>query len=580
MMRNRNSNSNTSEFPSKAIFYSVGTASSLAILIILIKWGFELRSLTKLIVQAGMLVIPLSVLFFHFIFRKAVLADHIDYWTIGIGICTSILTSSQVVSPPLTGTRYALTFILTSAIFLILYYFVISPLFRIGNIPWERIVVCTTLISGLIGMVLIFTDSLYSRMYSDDFCYAINFDELGFPAAGLWFYQNWSGRFFSNFLVMGFADKPHTIIYQIIFTLLSLFFSIYFSSKSHTPKKDWLAYFSFSLFFTLTVSIVTPDFYKSFFWISSSLVLFPLFILIPIYMAGMLRLGLSKGKKCNWLIILAFLLSFFISTTHEIAALGWLALNLSIYAWLVINKKNENSLNNYLFSGILAAVFGLMVMLLSPGIENRAQVQHYPGATPILETLRIALRGSFEFVRNISDSYYAFQGDWRPGWFFIIGVAGIGWIMDFPLSKNWKAAVLTILVTGAMIYVSFIPGAYVYRGTIPLRSQMIPSFYLTLGSFLFGLLLPRPQRQRITNAVLFFVLISVFFGMRATVPQLFETIEPMRRYAAAWDKRDLKFRAFSGLPGQIDVPWDEYEQELNCIQMYYDHIREFNPQEE
>jgi len=47
----------------------------------------------------------------------------------------------------------------------------------------------------------------------------------------------------------------------------------------------------------------------------------------------------------------------------------------------------------------------------------------------------------------------------------------------------------------------------------------------------------------------------------------------MRAYAAAWDARVARFRASPGTPGCIPVPWDEFEQELDCIRLYYRHLR-------
>ncbi|MBM3138179.1 MAG: hypothetical protein FJZ98_08335 [Chloroflexi bacterium] len=541
--------------------------------IVFAKWGFELRSVTKLIALASPFALPLSILLYFFIFRNLSQPFTKDFRIYAIGICTSALISSRLVPQQLTVFRFMIAFLLTCLLFLVIYSFLIEPLFKSKNFPWERILIWAAFISGLAGMAVIFIDSLYTRMYSDDFCYAISFDELGFPGAGLWFYHNWSGRFFSNFLVMAFTDTPSAVASQIILTILSLFFSLYVLSKSGNSRPYWLAYGSFALFFTLTVSVVTRDFYKSFFWICSSLILFPLFILIPPYIAGIFRLGASENRDFHWLAIPVFFLSFFISTIHEIAVLGWLALNGGVLAWLMAKKIKKKYLKVYLVAGIIAAALGLALMLVSPGNDNRAQVQDYAAAAPIFETLRIALRGMTEFFRGIFEPYYSFQADWRPGWLLILSLVGIGWVVDIPLSRSWRGAAFALIVAGVMVFVSFIPGAYVYRGTIPLRSQMIPSFYLALGSVAFGFLLPRTESKRIANAVVFFILVCLFFGMITAFPQLLDTIKPMREYAAAWDARDAAFKSSAGLPGRIDVPWDEYEQELDCIQLYYSHLR-------
>ena len=211
-----------SVFPFIPILYSVVAAFSLAGLAILIRWGFELRSLVKLLLQASPFALPLSGLFYFFIFRRVARPFPVDFSIIAIGVCASALAASRLVPPQLTAARSVTAFLLTALLFMILYLLLVSPLFKIEKIPWNRVLLWAALLGGLAGMALIFRDALYARMYSDDFCYAVTFDELGFPGAGLWFYRNWSGRFTSNFLVMAFADMPPAVAFQLILTVLSL----------------------------------------------------------------------------------------------------------------------------------------------------------------------------------------------------------------------------------------------------------------------------------------------------------------------------------------------------------------------
>ena len=272
----------------------------------------------------------------------------------------------------------------------------------------------------------------------------------------------------------------------------------------------------------------------------------------------------------------AFILSFFIATIHEVATLGWMTLLAGWVFWLWVEKSENSVLKRFLIVGFLAAGLGLIVMFLSPGIDNRAAVQHYPGTTPIIETIQIAVRNFFEFFRIIPYPYYAHEAGWQPGWLLLAGMLGIGWVVDFPIQRNWKAAGFVVLLTGAMIYVSLVPAAYVYRGNIPLRSQMIPSFYLTMGAFMLGTVIPKIKNDAITNSILFFIMVAVALGMRIVVPQMLRPMDALEQYAADWDARDLKFQKSSGVPPDIYVPWDEYEQNMNCVQRYYTYLRQVN----
>jgi ABC-type iron transport system FetAB permease component len=443
------------------------------------------------------------------------------------------------------------------------------PLIHTRTKSWEAFVVWLILISAIGGVSLLMINSTYARMYADDFCYAVNFDQLGFPGAGLFFYRDWSARFFSNFLVMGFADRPKTIIYLEAATIISLFFSLFVSLRHLPAKKRWLYSVTLALFFMLTIAISAPDFYKSFFWTGSALVLFPIFIMAPIFLAVVLNLIRAETETSRWLVLLGAVLSFCIATTHEVATLGWLLLNCAGLFWSAIQKTKNKSLNQFLIASALATLIGLAVMLFSPGIDNRAQIQHYPGTTPLAQTVLISIRNFFEFLQNIANPYYSFEGNQRPGWLLILGLCGLGWVMDFPLSRNWRSSFFLLCLTMMIILASFVPGAYVFRANIPLRSQMIPVFYLASGAFLLGTTLPKPKNKPLSSALILLVTVSTLLGMRVVIPRLLSIIEPLQSYARAWDARDRQFTGSASIPPRILIPWDAYEQNIHCIEMYY-----------
>jgi len=477
------------------ILYALIISGALALLVTLAIWSFELRSVVKWLLRAGFLAIPFTALLYFIYFRKRTYVLKLEKWSTLLGIGISLVFALQLVPSQITPARTLIVNLLTAGLFFTLFIFILEILTVNADWPLRKIVTGIILLSGIIGMGLIFDNSLNARLYSDDLCYAVNFDQLGFPDAAFFFYNDWSGRFFTNFLVMGFTDQPRTITYLLILTILSLIFAELLTSKTENGSRKWWQSIAAALFITLSISIVTPDFYKSFFWICSALILFPVFIISPLYLAIMLRLMQGKSKKPMLMVILGALLSFSLATTHEAASLGWLAMNAFGLIWSKIAAKRNKKLQIFFMVGCLATLIGLVVLLASPGVENRAQIQQYPGSTPILQTIPIVFSNFIEFVQNITVPYYAYEMNGRPGWLLLLGVFGIAYMFGLPLKRKCSSALIVVGITIVMILGTSFPAAYVFRGNIPRRTQMIPVFFLTLGTYISASLLPKPKKQ-------------------------------------------------------------------------------------
>ena len=571
-MKNNHGKKIQPNFFMRPIMEALIAAFSLALLITLASWRFELRSTAKWLFQASMLTIPIWYLSYILFYRKNPISIDLDLPQILIATLTSALLALMLVPAQQTLTRSILVVTLTAFLFFSLYSLFILFFLKNAKISWRMITIWVIFVSGLVGIALIIKNSYYARLYSDDFCYAVNYDQLGFPGAALFFYRDWSGRLFSNFLVMGLTDQPRTIIYLIILTIFSLFGAILVVNRTEPTRQRWLYALTASLFLTLTIAIAAPDFYKSFFWICSALILFPAFIMIPVDLTGAFRLIRAKSKYPTFLIIISGLLSFCIATTHEVSAMAWLALNGIGLLWALLRKTKIRHLNYFFIVAIIATLVGVGVLLSSPGIRNRAQIQQYPGATPILQTIPILFKNFFELFHNIATPYYTFESSGRPGWLLIIGAVTVGWLADLHLPRKWGSVLIVLAITIASVFAASFPAAYVYRGNIPLRTQMIPVFFLTMGAFIIGALMPMPKKNVTYNAILLFFITAVLLGMRVVVPQMLSIMEPLQQYASDWDERDQQYIQSTGIPPRIDIPWDEYEQNIDCIELYYAHL--------
>lgn len=556
----------------RPLLLSALTGAAVALLVVLGSWGFILRSIVKWFLQAAIIAVPLTLLLYFLFFRKVQAWLRWDLRMVLAGFIFSALMGSQLVPAQLTPVRTVLVSMLVLLFSFIVFALLLQIHMHYPAFPMHRVLVFFILLCSLAGMALVFSNSLNARLYSDDFCYAVNYDQLGFPGAALFFYNDWSGRIFSNFFVMGLTDQPRTILYLITLTTMSLFISLLFTENGAIGKKNWLSSAALALYAMLTISIAAPDFYKSFFWICSALILFPVFIIAPIHLLLMVRLIQGRTKRPVVAIIFSALLSFSLATTHEAATLGWLALNGIGLLWTFFKARNRKQLQIFFLVACLATLVGLGVLLASPGVKNRSQIQQYPGSTPLLQTIPIMFKNFFEILRNIATPYYSFEMDGRPGWLFLLGMFGLGRVIGLPVKRKWLIALVVFSVTALMILAASFPAAYVYRGNIPLRTQMIPVFFLTLGLFIGGSLIPQINKPEFGFAISLCIITAVLLGMRAVIPQQLAIQEPLQQYARDWDARDVHFSVSTALPPRIDVPWDEYEQNINCVELYYDHI--------
>jgi len=548
---------------------SIIAAGSLAVLTILFFWGFELRSISRLFLQSVVLMVPLWLGLYFFLYRKLSFSISFDFKVLITGILLSVFFSYQIIAPQINLSNYVFMIVITSLMFLLFYLSFLMTLLNNEKMRLNNIFLTLAFIFGFIGTLIVIFNSLSIRMYGDDFCSAVQFEKLGLWKSGLWLYNSWSARFFSNFLVVGFSNQYRAPIIFLFFIPLSLYFSFLNIVKSDLVERCLLA-LAVAFFIPFSIYIVTPDLYKSLYWISSALTLLPLLVMIPIYLTIINQYLSTNQRNFQWSLIVGMLLSFAISTTHEVAALGWLIMHAIGLIWFYLVGSKNIGLRNYLFAGLISASIGIIVLLSSPGVGARVASQTFPPPPPVKEIILLTTRDFLDFIKNISWPIYQYHGESRSGWFFIVAAGGLGWISETTIRRHFRSAALVFITTIAMVVVSFFPGVYITSSTIPLRTQFIPSLYLVFGVFVFGTCLPRFTNNLLKTSLTFLIMMIMFSGARISLSQLMLTIEPMRQFAREWDLRDETVRTTSELPQRIeDVPWDKHEQGFNCVQLYY-----------
>ena len=466
--------------------------------------------------------------------------------------------------PPQTSlTRYVLALFLTFLSFFVISQIILSALREV--LPWEKILPFLIILMSALNLAVIIFDAQFVRIYGDDFANVLKLDRLGVWGAGMLFYQTWSGRFFSNFLVMGFSDKPWVPLLFLLVIQVVLFFAI----RNIFGRGSLVKSLAFSLFVPLAIYTVTPDMYKSLYWNASAMVLLPLLLLIPVYLLLAYRVGTMQSARPVWLVLSGGLLSFAITTTHESAAIGWAGMHAAALLWVLWVRRGNKRLRGYILAGLLASLAGLALMLASPGAAARYVEQEYSTSGSILSIMLDSMRNFLDFFKNISRAFYPYHGFIRPGWLLLTGLFGFSWLVDSPFKKDYRAALAVLGLSLLMVLAAFLPGPLILSGAIPPRTQFIPSMYLVFGIFIFGLLLPRPFSQKLLSAISYLAVVIILVGGVIDLIQLSRTVEPMRQYAQDWDARDELVRTTGALPHRLQVPWEEYEQNLGDFRKYY-----------
>lgn len=541
------------------LFLSMIAAASLGVLIVLVSWDFELRTIYKLAVYSAIIGLLVCPLWYWYLLRAV--SPQALFRTGHFLLCGLLILLANLLVVPFyisagrTIATVALVTISAMGTTAGVYPFLFSRGFH-----WNlRTILVLLILGGAVGTGIVLFNSFSVRMYGDDFCYSLRPGRLGYFGAVMHFYTHWSGRFFSNFLVMAFAGWRWTTLVQILAILGASYFamhkilrrSVVIASIVSLAAAVWIPFSVFS---------IIPDFYKSLYWIVSSVVVLPVMALIPLYIVVAFT-ALDANTNGGYLggVLASCLLSFMIATTHEAAVLGWLTVQTMAFGWNAIFFKNNRRVRFLLGAGMAATTLGLAVIMLSPGTVLRGEVQGYNRVTTIFGVGSNTVRYFLQFLQSIP----------LFGWLTLMSVVCFGWLVDTTVMRNFKAAISTLAITMVIAATCFIPGVFAMSDMIPLRTQLIPCAYLVYGMFMTGMFLPRPSDKRFLVSLCTILLIFVPIVAAQNIRRVVPTIIPMQQFARDWDARDRAAREGQVDVSMISIPWEAWEQEFGCVQNYY-----------
>ena len=373
---------------------------------------------------------------------------------------------------------------------------------------WKKAPPLLIILLAASNLAIIIYNAQFVRIYGDDFANVLKLERLGVWGSGMLFYRTWSGRFFSNFLVMGFSDKPWAPLAFLLAIQGVLFFTLDRAFKTERRQVS----LPLSLLLTAVIYAVTPDMYKSIYWNGTAMYLLPLMLMVPVYLLLAYELGEEHTQMSPSLLFIGIILSFAITTCQESFAIGWLGLHFAGLIRVVAAKPKQNNLGKFLIAGTIGSAAGLTVLLLSPGVASRYIAQEYSTSLNIPLILSNTILYFLRFLRDISRPIYIHHGFIRPGWLLLSALFGFTWLADSPLERSHRAALFALGLSLLMALAAFIPGAVILGDTIPYRTQFIPTMILVFGVFMFGMLLPRPKSQRHKSTIAYLVIVMILAG--------------------------------------------------------------------
>ncbi|HTX78063.1 MAG TPA: DUF6056 family protein [Longilinea sp.] len=439
---------------------------------------------------------------------------------------------------------------------------------------------------GILALSLLATLAMFaytgtfSRFMADDFCYASSIRQLGWLGGQIQFYDTWSGRISSNFLIaslepLGTGIAPFMPAIALLLWLAGLYWLIVSITRKAAfswPRLLALGLAAVILYFTL---LTTPDRSQVLYWMNGQIAYtWPLIAVT--FLAAIIVSRLSRPEPTGipfLLMLVAFLLAFLadgFSETNAALQVGMVALALLLFITFSrgLLRVTGTALLAVVLIGSLAA---MALVILSPGNLIRQAV--VTAATPTLPALVItSVEYAWDFI------FYTLRGLPIP---FLL-VAGISFLVAFIsysgqdtpevsaralFKKSWKL-VLVPLVCFLLVVCCMAPSEYaesaypegraLLSATFALVSSLVV-FFLWLGVIAKKLIASSGERSRQTLLIVAIILclILCLYPLHY-VADTNQSIKPASTYAAAWDQRQytIYYALYSGQRDAVVRPID------------------------
>lgn len=412
---------------------------------------------------------------------------------------------------------------------------------------------------GFFGVSIFIYMAYFVRLYGDDFCFAIRIVNNGLLKTMVDFYQDWSGRLFSNLFMYGFSSTNKIVLIEISIMILIIFYALRLI-RSDTFNKFSFWNLSAALFLPFAVFSALPEPYKSLYWIANAQLIFPVSTLI-IVLITFLSHGFIKGFNHEIRsIIVTFLMCITISNGHEILAPAMLFMTFSLLIYSLIFRKNQKTNLIISLSALSGTIAGILILVLAPGNYVRMAAQGYPPTPDLFSAIHLSLGYYLEFLVKLKDA-------WK--WVLIAAAFTAGITAETILPRGWRYFAAILLTAVVSSWGTFLISAFAMSATLPTRTQFFPVFFLIIGFFALGATIPAIKSSPVVNFSAIIVLILFGFVFSGIIKNDAKLVAPMVQFSVDWDKRDRDVRINNFESYEISIPWDYREQQLHCVANYY-----------
>lgn len=424
-----------------------------------------------------------------------------------------------------------------------------------------RLALALMVVGGLLGTGLFFEMARFVRLYGDDFCYQNLVLSRGYLATVSYFYFNWSGRLISGFVAFAGLGQPVAILLQIGLAVGAIFFAAFaFTEKTGRQGERLVWSVGLALWLPFLVFALTPDPYKSIYWSLAAAGYLPLLVFLPLYLLWLWRAGSGEIRNPRLFGLVGAALVLLLTLIHEVASLPVVALTGAALLVPWIRKERDRRRWILLALVLLASLAGSAAAILAPGNFARQVAQAYPQSPGLFDLLGLNTRFALEYLAATLDG--------RNG-LFLAAAFLAGWLSPRRAVQLRFTPIYVLLLTGLMVWLSFLSGTYAAQAQVPPRVQLIPTIFLVGGFCLAGLLSARPAVQPVALAALAMFLLVGGIYFTGVVSEKAELRPPLVRFAQDWDRRDALLRSTDAAAYQIPIPWDAWEQEFFCTLEYY-----------
>jgi hypothetical protein len=418
------------------------------------------------------------------------------------------------------------------------------------------------LFGGIIGTIIYL--GFQNRLYSDDYCYIINLQKLGWWKAISYYMDANNGRYASHvFNLLGFEfPKLNNLLGPITAFFLiggSLFMFFEELLRQYDRKTRVIKSILFVLTLVGSIFLVTPFLYESFIWNLHSIIASGGFAFFVVSCALFLKTFRHQGNKMQMVGITLFFFAWGLlgAGFHEITTM--LNIVISFVLLLIFLIKKDLLVRKrpliYLLAYLLSNIVGLVILLKAPA--SSAGISH---------SLTLDLAAVFftflKMVRENTSLILTSNGFLALSLIPVIFLGGFWWGRMLPQPLSWIRIPLTFLqkitlVTSPLLFyfAAFIPLAFL-GGYFPTRTLAMPICFSLLALFLSGLIFGNARHDfsipnRVLAGLLAATLVITSIHLILFMPGY---ISEVLSHKSEWDAREAQIiRAATDGKKELDI---------------------------